>query len=277
MQFRASGVAPLFLGTDGLTDAQQRTFDKLNERHTAWLNETDEKAKKKLELTSNMHDERNVLMIATDAYNRGEITLSQGAKTLIEGIIDRELYQYKDNISNKEMEKGSDEDVEDEAIETYNRVFVTDHKKLLTGDEYAELSYNSLVGHPDVVCKDTKMVKDAKSSWNKKTFPKRPEYNGTYEWQVKAYLYMLIGMTGDDSWRTGEVFHVLVDTPPTLVPDWEHDSLHDMSDVPDHMRVTVTKVELTDCDIKHMNIRIVAARKYADLYRNEILNKNKYV
>jgi 3-isopropylmalate dehydratase small subunit len=43
------------------------------------------------------------------------------------------------------------------------------------------------------------------------------------------------------------------------------------------MRVTVTKVELTDADIKHINIRIVAARKYADIYRNEILNKNKYV
>jgi hypothetical protein len=277
MQFRASGVAPLFLGTDGLTDAQQRTFDKLNERHSLWAKETDDKAKKKLELTSNMMDELKSLTAVADAYNSGEISLSQGAKTYIEGIVDRELYQYKDNISNKEMEKGSDEDVEDEAIETYNRVFVTDHKKLLTGDEYAELSYNSLVGHPDVVCKDTKMVKDAKSSWNKKTFPKRPEYNGTYEWQVKSYLYMLIGMTGDDSWRTGEVFHVLVDTPLTLVPEWENDSLHVMSDVPDHMRVTVTNVELTDSDIKHMNIRIVAARKYADLYTNEILNKNKFI
>jgi hypothetical protein len=277
MQFRASGVAPLFLGTDGLTDVQQRTFDKLNERHTAWLNETDDKAKKKLELTANMHDERNVLMIASDAYSRGEILLSQGANTFIEGIIDKELYHYNDHVSTKEMDKGSDTTVEDGAIEVYNRVFFTDHKKLVEGDEFASLSYNSLVGHPDIVCKDTKMVKDAKSSWTKKTFPKRPEYNGTYEWQVKAYLYMLIGMTGDDSWRTGEVFHALVDTPEGLVPEWESDSLHVMSDVPDHMRVTVTKVELTDADIKHMNIRIVAARKYADIYRNEILNKNKYV
>lgn len=273
MQFRASGVAPLFLGTDGLTDAQQRTFDKLNERHTAWLNETDDKAKKKLELTSIMMDELKSLTALADAYNSGDITLSQGAKTYIEGIVDRELYHYSDHISNKEMDKGTA--VEDDAIEVYNRVFFTDHKKLVEGDEFASLSYNSLVGHPDIVCSNTKMVKDAKSSWTKKTFPKRPEYNGTYEWQVKSYLYMLIGMTGDNSWRKGEIFHALVDTPEGLVPEWESDSLHVMSDVPDHMRVTVTKVELTDSDIKHMNIRIVAARKYADLYTNEILNKNK--
>lgn len=32
IKFRASGAAPLFLGTDGLTEAQRREYDSLLER-----------------------------------------------------------------------------------------------------------------------------------------------------------------------------------------------------------------------------------------------------
>ena len=277
MQFRASGVAPLFLGTDGLTSTQEATLENLLARYKSWQIEEDPKLKKKYELTQNMLNEMSTLTEAISKFNRGEIELPTGAKTYVEEIVDKELYAYRTSISNKEMDKGSDEDIENEAIETYNRVFVTDHKKLMTGDKYAELNHNHLVGHPDIVCEITKMVKDAKSSWSKKTFPKRVKdaENSTYSWQVRSYLYMLQMMTGDDSWRSGEVFHCLVDTPLGLVPEWEDDSLHNMANVPDNMRLTVVPVELTNDNIKHMERRISAGIKYADVYRNELLNKNK--
>jgi hypothetical protein len=275
MNFRASSIAPLFLGTDGLTDTQMATLEKHLTRHKAWQIETDDKAKKKLELTQNMLDEMATLTESLAKFNRGEIELSKGAKTYIEKLVDKSdgFYAYKSYISNKETAKGTSE--EDECIELYNRIKFTDHKKLVEGDKYYELSHNHVIGHPDIVCELTKTVKDAKSSWNKETFPKRPVYDGTYEWQVKSYLYMMIGMTEDPSWRNGEVFHGLVDTPEELVPDWEDDSMHVMSNVPDNMRLTVSSFGLTDSEIAHMDRRINAALKYADKYRLELLNKNK--
>jgi uncharacterized protein (DUF2252 family) len=93
-------------------------------------------------------------------------------------------------------------------------------------------------------------------------------------WQVKTYLYMLKMMTGEE-WRHGEVFYALADTPEGLVPEWEDDSLHVMSNVPLNMRLTVVDVELTDADIEHMERRIKAAMKFAAEYKEQLLNKNR--
>jgi len=265
MQLRTYNIAPLFLGTDGLTVAQQNRMAELVQR----MVEADTNPKKKL--TDKMVEELDKLMETAQQ----EPELPQGAMTLIEEYVDAELYGYKDSFSSKETEKGLT--VENDSIELYNDVFFTDHKKLVEGDEFYELSHDILVGHPDVVCVKTKMVKDAKSSWNKKTFPKTPEKakNSTHMWQVKTYLYMLRMMTNDMGWRHGEVFYCLSDTPETLVPEWEDDSLHDMSNVPDNLRITVVPVELTDEDVAHMTRRLGMAKRYAEKYRQTILNKNK--
>jgi len=60
-----------------------------------------------------------------------------------------------------------------------------------------------------------------------------------------------------------------------LVPEWEDDSLHDMSNVPNNLRITVVPVELTDEDVAHMTRRLGMAKRYAEKYRQTILNKNK--
>ena len=86
---------------------------------------------------------------------------------------------------------------------------------------------------------------------------------------------MLQGMTGDDSWRHGEVFHCLVDTPEELVPEYEDDSLHFSSNLVYNIRVTVVPIELTEDDKKHMERRIKLALKYAVQYKQFLLNKNK--
>jgi len=40
-------------------------------------------------------------------------------------------------------------------------------------------------------------------------------------------------------------------------------------------RVTRVEFELTDADIAHIERRVAAALDYAELYYNELLNKNK--
>jgi hypothetical protein len=255
MRLRTYNIAPLFLGTDGLTEVQSNKLDEL-------LN--------KIKLTEKQAEERDKLIAKRDA----DVELPVGAKSLIESYVDANVYDYWDSFDSKEVAKGRD--VEDQAIELYNRVFFTDHKKMVDGDEYYEIHHNNVFGHPDIVDVANLKVKDAKSSWSKKTFPKTPEKaeNSTYTWQVKTYLYMLRGMTGMD-WREGEVFHALVTTPEELVPDYEHDSLHFADNLADNLRVTVCPVYLSDDDIVHMNRRLNAAFKYAAEYKDYLLNKNK--
>ena len=277
MRFRTHNIAPLFLGTDGLTDAQEKELRELSERHANFLSEEDPKLKAKYKLTPNMEEKLDNLLDLKERYETGNFELPQGARTLIEEYVDAEVYQYRSTFDSKEVSKGRDEDVENSSIQLYNDVYFTSHKKLVEGDTYYELSYNNIVGHPDIVCESTHMVKDAKSSWNKKTFPKTIEKaeNSTYTWQVRTYLYMLQGMTKNTMWNSGEVFHALVDTPENLVPEYEDDSLHVSSNLQGNIRLTVVPVELTDDHVAHMDRRISMALRYAEKYREFLLNKNK--
>lgn len=275
MQFRTHNIAPLFLGTDGLTDKQLERLKELSERHANFLCETDAKLKAKYKLTTNMEKELEDLLDMKEKYESEDFELPEGARTLIEEYVDTEVYEYRPTFDSKEVSKGRD--VEGDSIDLYNEVYFTNHKKLEEGDKYYELAYNSIVGHPDIVCDSTMMVKDAKSSWSKKTFPKtvKKAENSTYTWQVRTYLYMLQGMTGNRDWRFGEVFHALVDTPESLVPDYEDDSLHYASNLQSNIRLTVVPVELTEEHVQHMDRRIKMALKYADKYKQFLLNKNK--
>jgi hypothetical protein len=275
MQFRTHNIAPLFLGTDGLTDKQLERLKELSERHANFMSEADAKLKAKYKLTPNMEKELEDLLDMKEKYESGDFELPEGARTLIEEYVDTEVYEYRPTFDSKEVSKGRD--VEGDSIDLYNDVYFTNHKKLEEGDKYYELAYNSIVGHPDIVCDSTMMVKDAKSSWSKKTFPKtvKKAENSTYTWQVRTYLYMLQGMTGNRDWRFGEVFHALVDTPESLVPDYEDDSLHYTSNLQSNIRLTVVPVELTEEHVQHMDRRIKMALKYADKYKQFLLNKNK--
>lgn len=249
MKFRSSSCAPLFTGTDGLTVAQDRTLTELLS---------------KIKLTEKQAETRDELIRKRDA----DIELPQGAKSLIEELVDQEVYKYKTSFSSKETEKGTQ--VEDESIAVYNRLFFTDYKKLVECDEHYEVSDEYSTGHPDIISLGEKKVIDIKSSFTKKSFPKFPEdgKNTTYEWQVKDYLRKL-------GWRHGEIAYVLSNTPEELVGDWEEPSLHYADDIEDRLRVTVIPIELTDEDIKFMEGRYKAAYKYAEEYKLKLTNKNK--
>ena len=255
LRIRASKCAPLFTGTDGLTARQEAELDILM-------------AKDDYKLTHNQSVKRNNLIAKRDA----PITLGDGARTLIEEAIDEVMYEYSVSIDRREMTKGTN--VEDESIEIYNRIFFTDYRKMEEFDDHYSLSFLFVSGHPDIVdCERLKVI-DIKSSWSKKTFPKRPPKNSTYEWQVKMYLYMLTKKTGKH-WSDGEIAYILTTTPEELIPDHEDDSLHYMDALEDNLRATIVKIELTEDDIKHMDARMFAAEMYAKEYVNFLTTKNK--
>ena len=253
LRLRASKCSPLFTGRDGLTEKQEETLDLL---------------RMKISLTDRQAQQRDELIAKRDA----PIELPEGAKTLIEEAIDESMYQYKSFLELREMTKGTD--VEDESIELYNRIFFTNYNKLMEFDEHYSLTYGCMSGHPDIVDCERRKVIDIKSSWSKKTFPKRPPNKAVYEWQVKMYLYMLTKKTGEE-WRDGEVAYMLVNTPEELIPETEDDSLHYMDNLADNLRATIVKIELTDDDIKKIDRRLEAAERYADEYVNFLKSKNK--
>jgi len=254
LKVRASNCSALFTGTDGLTVKQTETLDGL--------------LAKKGKLTEN---QLKKLAELTDKQN-APVTLGEGAKTLIEQSIDEQIYEYKDSIRTREMTKGTD--VEGDSIDIYNRIFFTNHHKCEEFDKHHSLSHGVCTGHPDIVDERGRKVIDIKSSWSKKTFPKRPPSNSKYEWQVKMYLYMLTKNTGE-IWSDGEIAYILTTTPEELMPDHENDSLHYMDSLEDHLRATIVKVTLTEEDIAHMDARLNAAVVYADEYVKFLNNKNK--
>lgn len=252
LKFRASACAPLFTGEDGLTEKQEEKLSQLlaKEKRTA-LQEQE--------------------MLDLIAKRDAEPELPKGAKTYIEGLVDQYVYKYEDSIDNKYVRKGlavedsEDDDINKSAIKIASRVIFADYSKSVS-----YLQKGNFHGHPDIEDEDEQEIVDIKSSWNKKTFPKRPEdgHDSTYEWQGKLYCYM-------KGWRKFKLCYVLMTTPEELVPDNESDSLHYCNDLPLNLRVTYLDYELTDKDIEKIERREQAAIKYAQEYYNFLINKNK--
>ena len=278
MRFRASGIAPLFLGRDGLTDVQKDTLDKHVHRQMSFLRENDQKLKKKLELTDNMHKEMHTLIAKQNELEKGNIELSKGAQTFIKDVVRQEVMKFRSSFGgNKYTQKG--DQCEDMAIELYNSIFFKNYKKLVEGDEFYELSHGMVGGHPDIVDKEAMKVIDIKVPWSKDTFPDFEEdgESDLYKWQIRTYLYMLRKITGNNGWSDGEIAYMLIDTPEALVPENDGDDLHMMSDVDDNLRSTIVTVKLTDEHVEHMDRRIAAAVRYAEDYKKRLLNKNTNV
>jgi hypothetical protein len=252
LKFRASACAPLFTGEDGLTEKQEEKLAQLlgKEKRTA-LQEQE--------------------MLDLIAKRDAEPELPKGAKTYVEGLVDQYVYKYEDSIDNKYIRKGlavedsDDEDINKSAIKIASLAIFADYRK---SSSYLTKGY--FHGHPDIEDEEEQMIIDIKSSWNKKTFPKRPEdgKNSDYEWQGKLYCYM-------KGWSKFRLCYVLMTTPEELVPENENDSLHYCNDLPLNLRVTYLDYELTDKDIAKIESREKAAIKYAQEYYNFLINKNK--
>lgn len=263
LSFRASGIAPLFLGTDGLTEAQATRLKELSDRHASFLSGENPKAK----LTANMEAELDKLLSIKENIDKGIVELSAGARSYVESIVDQIVYNYKPSFGDRKTEKGNR--VEDDAIGVINQYFMSDYKK-----SESFLIHGNVKGHPDIEDEDELMISDLKCSWSKDTFPKLPRHisNSTYEWQLKTYLYLKSKMTGKP-WRKAQLIYVLMSTPEDLVPDYEGDDLHYVDDLDLRLRITYVEYFLTEEEIAHMERRLSAALKYAEDYYNELMQK----
>ena len=160
--------------------------------------------------------------IMPDPRTKGE-TLSEGAKTYLNGIAKQLAYGYDYHLDSKYFEKGLI--VEEQSIALYNTVFFTNHQK--NGERR---SNDCLTGECDIFT-GSKII-DIKSAWSLHTFPATAAMGADkgYEWQVRGYMML---------WDVdeAEVAYCLVNTPDELV-GYEDPALHYVDHIDEALRVT---------------------------------------
>lgn len=177
-------------------------------------------------------------------------SLSAGAKTYIEGLAKEELYQFKEIITGKYMDKGLI--VEDESILLYNSVFFTDYVK-----NTERRTNDWITGECDIIIPGVAGI-DIKSTWSLATFPatSAAAHDTLYEWQCRGYM-MLWDVP---AW---EVAYCMVNTPDELIK-YEQESLHYVDHIDEALRVTIIKYERDmELEAKIIN-KVKAARQYFD-------------
>ena len=181
-------------------------------------------------------------------------SLSAGAKSYVLNLAKQFVYEYKDRVSSKAMEKGII--VEPLSIELYNTVNFTSHTKNTERKENAWLT-----GECDIAA--NKII-DIKSSWSLATFPatRATAADSLYEWQVRGYM-MLWDLPNS------EVAHCLVNTPEELI-GYEDESVHIVSNIDPGLRVT--SVNYQRCPIKEALIKtkVEAAQSYFEICIEQI-------
>lgn len=187
--------------------------------------------------------------IMGDPKKKGEV-LTDTAKTFIRQMAAEDIFGVDFSVSSREMQKGIQ--CEDASIALYNAVF---GKSLKKNSERRTDEY--LTGESDLP--DVDEVADIKTAWSIATFPlSEDDVSDTqrklYEWQVRAYMRLW------DKPR-GRVVYCLVDTPEDLCK-WEDASLHMVSHIPDHIRVTTWTYD-RDAELEAQMIeKIKHARDY---------------
>jgi hypothetical protein len=173
--------------------------------------------------------------------------LSEGAKTYLHQIAKEELFDYRRQISSKEMEKGIQ--CEQASIDLYNSVFFTSHEK-----NSERRTTDILSGEPDIVDED--LIIDIKTSWSLDTFPITPEqaHDDGYEWQGRAYMMLF------DKPRF-ELAFCLVSTPEELCK-WESPYAHFVDSIRPDFRVTRVMYERDAAIEDQIQRKCETAQKY---------------
>lgn len=176
-------------------------------------------------------------------------TLSETAKTYIRELAAEAIFDVKFEVSSRPIEKGLL--CEDKAIDLLNRVRGLD---LIKNDD--RRSNGFITGECDLFDDRRLVGHDIKCSWSLNTFPivAKDCYDKDYEWQMRGYM----ALWNAEKW---EVNYCLVDTPEDLI-GWEPASMHFVSSIPEHHRVTTWVVER--CPEKEALIweKVAIAREY---------------
>ena len=289
-RLRTYNIAPIFLGTDGLTDSQKKRLDELTDKlnqkpeltpkqhldreellskevltakQQSDLDKLNEKLNKVIELTPSQKEEYDKLITIRDS----EPELPKGAQSLIKQVVKEYVMGYHTTFGSDQTEKGLQ--CEEEGIELMNLAWFKEYNK-----SESHLKYKFVDGHPDVEDEDELMILDNKCSWTKDTFPILEEDidSSTYEWQGKMYCFMKRHMTKKE-WRKFRLVYTLVTTPESIQPSWESDDLHIVDHLDIRYRITFKDFYLSDQDIDHMTRRIDMAYKFAKSYYEKLINK----
>lgn len=197
--------------------------------------------------------------IMTDPKAKGEV-LSVGAKTAVEKIAKQLVYGYTETFSSKYTEKGIQ--VEPASLALYNSVFFTDYKK------NTERKTNDWITGECDIFTGSKII-DLKSSWSLQTFPALSSAgeDKTYEWQIRAYLWL---------WDCpeGEVAYCMVDTPPDLI-GYENEDLHYVSEIPEVLRVTRVHYTRDPVLEEKIRFRVESANAYLQQVVRQISDEHQ--
>lgn len=191
--------------------------------------------------------------IMGEPRSKSEGPLSAAARTYIRELAAQEILGIDFVVQSKQFDKGTQ--CEPEAIEIINRV------KGLSLVKNTERKTNDwLTGECDLFDESTREGRDAKCAWNASTFPiivsdiTSGTLAGLYEWQCRGYMMLWDA----PRWHLD---YVLLDTPPDLI-GYEPASLHVVSHVPEHMRVTTWTIERDPAKEDQIVEKVAAARDY---------------
>jgi hypothetical protein len=183
--------------------------------------------------------------------------LSVGAKTHLKSLAQEAVYDYRERVTAKYMEKGNI--VEDESIALYNSVFFENYAK------NTERRDNGVItGECDMINPGVKGV-DIKSAWSLATFPALSEdcHDTAYEWQARGYMALWDVPQWDVAW-------CMVDTPEELIR-YEQRDLHVVSHIDPQMRVSTISYQ-RDLELE---AKIMAKAKAAQEYIISTIQKIK--
>lgn len=153
-----------------LSEKQQETFDKLT---------------KKPKLTAKQKETLQSLEDKIVKHSSGQVELTQGAKTMLVDIFNKECLGINPFSDNKDTARGTRD--EQRSLDLFNQVYKTDYKK-----NTKEYENDYIIGTPDIIGKG---VLDIKTAKNWKTFSRYTQSNADeHKWQLWGYERLLEGL-----------------------------------------------------------------------------------
>jgi hypothetical protein len=199
----------------------------------------------------------SIAKIMTEPRSKAEGPLSIGARTFIREVAAQAILGIEFEFTSKETEKGIL--LEPEAIGLLNRVR---GRRLSKNTERRRNEF--ITGEADLVDEDEGF--DLKVSWSAKTFPLLAKdcEDKVYEYQARAYM----ALWDKPRWT---VAYALLDTPSHLI-GYEPLTMHVVSHIPEHMRLTTWTIERDKVIEQAMWEKVRHARDY---YRQVVAEFDK--
>lgn len=186
------------------------------------------------------------------ADGKGADVLSVGAKTFLNGIAKEYVYGFRETIDTKYFKKGIE--CEQAAIDLYNNVFFTNHKKNET-----RLTNEWVTGECDILVPKVKVI-DIKNAWSLPTFPDTADdvlaiaKKSGYDYQGHSYM----ALYDVDEF---EVAYCMTTTPEDL-RKWEQAEIHEVDHIDPALRVTRATIKRDSAIEAKMIAKVKVAQEY---------------